>query len=195
MKFLFPQVSFASGYFASRHKAATRLAPKALTVPGLATRRSALSRVWKGLLAVVLVLGAASAVQAEQPVAAAAVTPQEPTTALNSLDWLRVERASPAPRSNHLINEFRGNLVAWAEADAQHSRLAAARQQRRYRLAGANHFELAGGDRLTGWQVAQDWYFGRSKGELSGVALVWQRNADQRISLSDEGLRVTRRLR
>ena len=47
--------------------------------------------------------------------------------------------------------------------------------------------------KVTGWQVSNNWYFGRQKGEDSGLTLVWQRSAADQVSLSKDGLRFTRR--
>lgn len=55
--------------------------------------------------------------------------------------------------------------------------------------------QLDSGTRLRGWQIGDGVYFGRSKGDTSGVALIWQRSQTQQVSLSGDGLRLTRRLR
>ena len=47
---------------------------------------------------------------------------------------------------------------------------------------------------MTGWKFGDDMYFGRSKGDLSGVALIWQRSQTDQVSLSGSGLRLTRRI-
>ena len=57
---------------------------------------------------------------------------------------------------------------------------------------GVAKFELDHATQMTGWQVADSWYFGRQKGEDSGLTLVWQGGQDQ-FSFSKEGLRFTRR--
>lgn len=57
---------------------------------------------------------------------------------------------------------------------------------------GVNRYALNHATRLTGWQVGEDLYFGRAKGEDSGIALVWQRRWNQQVSLSNDGIRLTR---
>ncbi len=59
-------------------------------------------------------------------------------------------------------------------------------------LIGITHYQLDHKTKVTGWRVAKGWYFGRQKGEDSGLTLVWQRKQDQ-LSLSREGIRITRR--
>ena len=50
------------------------------------------------------------------------------------------------------------------------------------------------GTRMTGWKLRDDVFFGKSKGDLSGVALIWQRSQTDQVSLSGSGLRLTRRI-
>ncbi len=45
---------------------------------------------------------------------------------------------------------------------------------------------------VLGWQVSDTVYFGRQRGEDSGLTLVWQQRNNQ-VSLSKDGLRLTRR--
>ena len=47
--------------------------------------------------------------------------------------------------------------------------------------------------RLTGWELRQGLYFGRRSGEHSGLAFIWQRTADDQLSLSTRGIRFVRR--
>lgn len=61
----------------------------------------------------------------------------------------------------------------------------------RYAL-GVNRYYLNHSTRLIGWQVGESLYFGRAKGEESGIALVWQRRWNQQVSLSNDGIRLTR---
>lgn len=61
----------------------------------------------------------------------------------------------------------------------------------RYAL-GVNRYYLNHSTRLIGWQVGEALYFGRAKGEESGIALVWQRRWNQQVSLSNDGIRLTR---
>ncbi len=61
----------------------------------------------------------------------------------------------------------------------------------RYAL-GVNRYYLNHATRLIGWQVGESLYFGRAKGEESGIALVWQRRWNQQVSLSNDGIRLTR---
>ncbi len=45
---------------------------------------------------------------------------------------------------------------------------------------------------MLGWQVSKSLYFGRQRGEDSGLTLVWHQQNNQ-VSLSKDGLRLTRR--
>ncbi len=60
---------------------------------------------------------------------------------------------------------------------------------------GTGRYALDHKTKVTGWRVAERVYFGRAKakGEISGLALVWQRRQDQQMSLSSRGLRFTKR--
>ncbi len=58
---------------------------------------------------------------------------------------------------------------------------------------GINRFDVDSHTEILGWQLSGSVYFGRQDGEDSGLTLVWQRNARDQLSLSKEGLRLTRR--
>jgi len=55
-------------------------------------------------------------------------------------------------------------------------------------------YQVDQGTRMTGWKLRDDVYFGKSKGDLKGVALIWQRSQTDQVSLSGSGLRLTRRI-
>ena len=59
---------------------------------------------------------------------------------------------------------------------------------------GLAKYDLDTHTELLGWQVSERWYFGRQDGEDSGLTLVWQSNTNQ-VSLSKDGVRLTRRLK
>ncbi len=58
---------------------------------------------------------------------------------------------------------------------------------------GITKYELDHATQVTGWQVADRWYFGRARGDDSGLALIWQPKASQQMSLSSDGVRFTHR--
>ena len=58
---------------------------------------------------------------------------------------------------------------------------------------GVDRFDLDEHTEVIGWQLSQRWYFGRQDGLDSGLTFVWQQNARQQVSVSKEGLRLTRR--
>ena len=62
------------------------------------------------------------------------------------------------------------------------------------RSSHLQRYQVDQGTRMTGWQLGEGLYFGRSKGELKGVALIWQRSQTAQVSLSGNGLRLTRRI-
>ena len=62
------------------------------------------------------------------------------------------------------------------------------------RSSAIRRYQLDSGTRVTGWQLRDDVFFGRSKGDLSGVALIWQRSQTDQLSLSGSGLKLTRRI-
>ena len=53
-------------------------------------------------------------------------------------------------------------------------------------------YQLDHATQMTGWQIADSWYFGKQKGADSGLTLVWQGDRKQ-VSVSKDGLRYTRR--
>ena len=55
-----------------------------------------------------------------------------------------------------------------------------------------SQYELDDYTEVTGWRLSDRWYFGRQKGVESGLAFIWQDNADQ-MSISTNGIRFTRR--
>lgn len=61
------------------------------------------------------------------------------------------------------------------------------------RVLGIHRFHLDAHTEVLGWQVANRWYVGRQRGEDSGLTLVWQRDGRDQLSLSRDGLRVSRR--
>ena len=57
---------------------------------------------------------------------------------------------------------------------------------------GVGRFDLDAHTEIIGWRLTEAWYLGRQDGEDSGLTLVWQNKANQ-LSLSKDGLRLTRR--
>jgi len=60
---------------------------------------------------------------------------------------------------------------------------------------GFDKHRLSDGRKLLGWKLSETLYFGRAKKEGATVSLVWEKSADQRLSLSTDGLKFTRRLK
>lgn len=54
---------------------------------------------------------------------------------------------------------------------------------------------LSDGRKLVGWKLSETLYFGRAKKEGATVSLVWEKTADQRLSVSTDGIKFTRRFR
>ena len=131
-----------------------------------------------------------------------------------SADWSGVLYESQAARAaqhetpEHLLRraakfsrsrEFsrRVAIIAPRDDSASAGRMDLARADR----SGVRRFNVDHRTRLTGWQLRDHLYFGRSKGkrnmqgkrELSGVALIWQPSQTQQVSLSGKGLKLTRR--
>ena len=84
-----------------------------------------------------------------------------------------------------------GADASLAEAGVRSS-IATAGSLKVYPLGITKH-ELDHATEVTGWQVRERWYFGRARGEDSGLALIWQPKASQQMSLSSDGLRFTHR--
>ena len=57
---------------------------------------------------------------------------------------------------------------------------------------GLTKYRLDHETEMLGWQVSNSWYFGRQRGEDSGLTLVWQQDNHQ-VSFSKDGLRLTKR--
>ncbi len=98
---------------------------------------------------------------------------------------------NPVPATPATAVPDAGSTVADIDRplSAQHARISSL--TREY-VWGIGRYELDHRTRLTGWQVADSWYFGRARGAGSGLALVWQGHKDQ-FSVSRDGLRFTRR--
>jgi len=60
---------------------------------------------------------------------------------------------------------------------------------------GFDKHRLSDGRKLVGWKLSDTLYFGRAKKEGATVSLVWEKAADQRVSLSTDGIKFTRRFR
>lgn len=58
---------------------------------------------------------------------------------------------------------------------------------------GAARHRLDDHTRVIGWKLADRWYFGRQRGQDSGVAFVWQRDSKHQFSISEDGVRFVRR--
>ena len=95
--------------------------------------------------------------------------------------------------------------LAWADHHSQtHPGLQASAERLAQAERAASHFRLNSshlgrhqidqGTRMTGWKLGDEVFFGKSKGDLSGVALIWQRSQTDQVSLSGSGLRLTRRI-
>jgi hypothetical protein len=84
---------------------------------------------------------------------------------------------------------------AWASPSSGNSghaaHLAEMEVKKAYAL-GIGRFDVDAHTEIIGWRLNPAWFFGRQDGLDSGLTLVWQRQANQ-ISLSKEGLRLTRR--
>lgn len=65
-------------------------------------------------------------------------------------------------------------------------------QMKKSYALGIGRFDLDAHTEIIGWRLNQAWYFGRQDGLDSGLTLVWQNRSNQ-ISLSKEGVRLTRR--
>jgi hypothetical protein len=57
---------------------------------------------------------------------------------------------------------------------------------------GIHRFKLDHRTEVLGWRLSEKWYFGRQRGDDSGLTLVWQQQRNQ-VSLSRDGVRVTHR--
>ena len=70
--------------------------------------------------------------------------------------------------------------AGWHEIDADY-------------VLGIDRFDTDQYTEIIGWQIGPRWYFGRQDGLDSGLTVVWQQNRRQQVSVSKEGLRLTRR--
>ncbi len=57
---------------------------------------------------------------------------------------------------------------------------------------GVDRYDVDAHTEIIGWQLRDNWFFGRQDGLDSGLTLVWQQEESQ-VSLSKDGLRLTRR--
>ena len=58
---------------------------------------------------------------------------------------------------------------------------------------GIDRFDLDRHTEIIGWRLSDRWYFGRQDGLDSGLTFVWQQNDQQQVSVSKDGIRLTRR--
>lgn len=58
---------------------------------------------------------------------------------------------------------------------------------------GIDRFDTDQYTEIIGWQLGDRWYFGHQDGLDSGLTFVWQQNRGQQVSVSKDGLRLTRR--
>ncbi len=95
-----------------------------------------------------------------------------------------------------------GQTRSLVQAEVQPEKISKAHQatsQRspaQFRLVSSrlDRHQVDQGTRMTGWKLGDEVFFGKSKGDLSGVALIWQRSQTDQVSLSGSGLRLTRRI-
>ena len=59
--------------------------------------------------------------------------------------------------------------------------------------AGIDRHDLDDHTEILGWHLGRKVYFGRQDGMDSGLTVVWQQTERQQVSLSKDGLRLTRR--
>ena len=58
--------------------------------------------------------------------------------------------------------------------------------------APGQSLKLDGHTEVKGWALPRGWYFGKQRGEHSGIGFLWQA-ADRQLSLSTKGIRFVRR--
>ena len=90
-----------------------------------------------------------------------------------------------------LLATVAGTAAADDAADAFEERRLNLEVSKDYAL-GLNKYRLDHETEMLGWRVSKSWYFGRQRGEDSGLTLVWQQRNNQ-VSFSKDGLRLTRR--
>jgi len=100
------------------------------------------------------------------------------------LDLRRPEAAALGLTAAHTHNSSAEHLPA-PSGPQHHFRLSS---------SGLNRHQVDQGTRMTGWKLGDEVFFGKSKGDLSGVALIWQRSQTDQVSLSGSGLKLTRRI-
>jgi|GEM_PF-3104592 len=94
-----------------------------------------------------------------------------------------------------VLDELHGIYYSQSEQHATSHFTSHANQPKNFSARNNGRYQLDSGTRLDGWQVGADLYFGRSKGDVRGVALIWQPSNENQVALSGSGLKVTRRLR
>lgn len=61
------------------------------------------------------------------------------------------------------------------------------------RALGLVRYQLDHRTAVLGWQVAPRWFLGQQRGDDSGLTLVWQKDGSDQLSLSKDGVRISRR--
>ncbi len=61
------------------------------------------------------------------------------------------------------------------------------------RALGLYRYQLDHRTAVLGWQVAPRWFLGQQRGDDSGLTLVWQKDGNDQLSLSKDGVRISRR--
>ncbi len=61
--------------------------------------------------------------------------------------------------------------------------------------SGLNRHKLTDGRSLIGWRLSESLYFGHAKKDPGAVSLVWKTSTEQQVSLSTQGVKLTRRVK
>ncbi|MCR9279256.1 MAG: hypothetical protein NXH85_14930 [Pseudomonadaceae bacterium] len=61
------------------------------------------------------------------------------------------------------------------------------------RALGLVRYQLDHKTAVLGWRVAPRWFLGQQRGDDSGLTLVWQKDGSDQLSLSKDGVRISRR--
>lgn len=57
---------------------------------------------------------------------------------------------------------------------------------------GISRYQIGHKSNLIGWRMSERWYFGRHRADRSNVGFVWQKQANESVSIGHKGIRWVR---
>lgn len=111
-----------------------------------------------------------------------------------------VPNLEPINQTSNLSPQIWNNSAWTSATPSQSQHVASSIQAARFtsaiqkeRALGLVRYQLDHRTAVLGWQVAPRWFLGQQRGDDSGLTLVWQKDGSDQLSLSKDGVRISRR--